>query len=142
MLFRVASQVPRRGPTPVSSIPFTITSRSFHLSRSRAGNTPPLPPFVRTRNPKGKLNNDHELIWDDRVAAETCLDLDALHISTGEAVKMWAGALLTLTGLYQLCKFINPSSYKVAVPVGETLPPVGLDFIDKKGEGSETEEEE
>ena len=104
--------------------------QNFTTSVSRKGSTPPLPPFVRTRNPKSKLNNDHELIWDDRVAAETCLDLDALHISTGEAFSMWAGALLALTGLYQFCKYMDPPSYKAAVSVGETLPPVGLDFID------------
>ena len=116
--------------------------RNFTTSLSRKGATPPLPPFVRTRNPKSKLNNDHELIWDDRVAAETCLDIDALHISTGEAVTMWAGAILGLTGLYQFCKYMDPPSYKAAVSVGDTLPPVGLDFIDGKSAHADDDSEE
>jgi hypothetical protein len=34
--------------------------------------------------PEGPLFEEHELIWDDRVAAEMCLDFDASFVPTGE----------------------------------------------------------
>ena len=34
--------------------------------------------------PEGPLYEEHELIWDDRVAAEMCLDFDASFVPTGE----------------------------------------------------------
>lgn len=45
---------------------------------------PPLQPFKRTAMPEGPLFEEHELIWDDRVAAEMCLDFDASFVPTGE----------------------------------------------------------
>lgn len=32
----------------------------------------------------GQLVEDHELIWDDRVAAETCIDFDASFVPKSE----------------------------------------------------------
>lgn len=34
--------------------------------------------------PEGPLFEEHELIWDDRVAAEMCLDFDASFVPKGE----------------------------------------------------------
>lgn len=31
-----------------------------------------------------QLYEEHELIWDDRVAAEMCMDFDASFVPTGE----------------------------------------------------------
>jgi len=34
--------------------------------------------------PEGPLYEEHELIWDDRVAAEMCIDFDASFVPTRE----------------------------------------------------------
>ena len=68
------------------------SSSSFHLPQNPTQNPggggghhgPPLQPFKRTAMPEGPLFEEHELIWDDRVAAEMCLDFDASFVPTGE----------------------------------------------------------
>ena len=45
----------------------------------------------RALAPSGPLHEEHELIWDDGVAAETCLDFDAPHIGKWEGLMWWLG---------------------------------------------------
>lgn len=46
-------------------------------------------PFVRYPAPSRPLNEEHELIWDDGVAPETCIDFDAPHMSKNEGLQWW-----------------------------------------------------
>ena len=48
-------------------------------------------PFARSRAPNSRVHEEHELVWDDGVAAETALDFDASHISSGLGLAMWLG---------------------------------------------------
>ena len=64
--------------------------RAYSQSLPALGGGGPIPaPFVRTPAPSRQLNEDHELIWDDGVAAETCIDFDAPHLSKNEGAQWW-----------------------------------------------------
>jgi hypothetical protein len=65
-------------------------ARAYSTTIPALGGGGPTPaPFTRTPAPTRQLNEDHELIWDDGVAAETCIDFDAPHISQGEGAQWW-----------------------------------------------------
>jgi hypothetical protein len=74
-----------------------MTSKMFSLARRASTYRSTLPvlggpipaPFARTAAPTRQLNEDHELIWDDGVAAESCIDFDAPHLSKNEGAQWW-----------------------------------------------------
>ena len=67
----------------------SLARRSYSTTFPALGGGPIPAPFVRTPAPTRQLNEDHELIWDDGVAAETCLDFDAPHVSSSEGAQWW-----------------------------------------------------
>lgn len=103
-----------------------------------------------------QLDENHELVWDDGVAPETCLDFDAPHMSTSTAFAWWAGGLLFFASAFGLVSLSDPESRRVAVPRSVTLPPTAFDprdiyadrngaataDSDDSGEGEEEEEDE
>ena len=64
------------------------------------GSAPAPPPFVRLRKPNEKLNTEHELLWDDGVAPELCIDFDASHVTAWEGAKMWMMGLGFFASLF------------------------------------------
>ena len=65
-------------------------SSTYRSTLPVLGGGGPIPaPFARTAAPTRQLNEDHELIWDDGVAAETCIDFDAPHLSKNEGAQWW-----------------------------------------------------
>ncbi|KAJ8602074.1 hypothetical protein CTAYLR_001612 [Chrysophaeum taylorii] len=84
------------------------TFRAAAVSRGGGGHGPPPPAFARTLPPNGPLPEDHDLIWDDGVAAEPCLDFDAPHISKEEGLAWFLGGLGFFFSFYQLIKFSDP----------------------------------
>ena len=52
---------------------------------TRGGGPVPVPaPFARLSKPTRPLTEEHELIWDDGVAPETCIDFDVPNYSRSE----------------------------------------------------------
>ena len=94
---------------------------AFHASAvARAGDggfvkSPP-PPMVRYQPPNYRLEEQHDLVWDDGVAAETILDFDSPNISTAEAVGMWLGAFGCLYLVYLAIKLYDPASKNPVYP--------------------------
>lgn len=84
--------------------------------RTRGGghDSPPLPPFARTQQPSGPLPEEYELVWDDSVSAETCLDFDAQNYSRAEGVKWWLGGLLFFFSVFQLASMMVPEEPAVS----------------------------
>eukprot|EP00613_Pedinella_sp_CCMP2098_P012117 CAMPEP_0171648306 /NCGR_PEP_ID=MMETSP0990-20121206/36030_1 /TAXON_ID=483369 /ORGANISM="non described non described, Strain CCMP2098" /LENGTH=137 /DNA_ID=CAMNT_0012225809 /DNA_START=22 /DNA_END=435 /DNA_ORIENTATION=+ len=76
------------------------------------------PPFARTPVPTQPLHEEHELIWDDGVAAETCLDFDAVHISSSEGLKWWIGGFAFFFSIFTVAGFTNPAAQNPAVARG------------------------
>ena len=57
-----------------------VLRRGSAVARRRGGGGAVQPPFARTQTPTTRLHEEHELIWDDGVAAETCIDFDCAHL--------------------------------------------------------------
>lgn len=55
-----------------------------------------------------QLPEEVELIWDDSVAPETALDLDAPHVSTKEVLTMFVGAFVFFGTLYAAVAWSDP----------------------------------
>ena len=51
---------------------------------------PMMPPFARLRPETAKHSEDIELVWDDSVAPETCIDFDAPHWSFQKSISFQA----------------------------------------------------
>eukprot|EP00624_Nannochloropsis_granulata_P006285 evm.model.NODE_4642_length_71726_cov_21.816496.19 len=95
--------------------------------------------------PEGPLFEEHELIWDDRVAAEMCLDFDASFVPKGEALRWWLGGFGFFFSLLGLVYLTDPGAANPCVNKTETMPDLGLSFIQTGGSpaaGEEAEEEE
>ena len=58
------------------------------------------PPLYRRPLPNRALPGEDELIWNDRVAPETALDLDAPHISPLEGLVFWLGGFAFFYSVY------------------------------------------
>mmetsp|Transcript_10471 Transcript_10471/g.24337 ORF Transcript_10471/g.24337 Transcript_10471/m.24337 type:complete len:145 (+) Transcript_10471:44-478(+) len=74
------------------------------------------PPFARTPVATEPLHEEHELIWDDGVAAETALDFDAQHISKIEGLKMFLGGFAFFFTLFVGASLTDPEGQRQAVP--------------------------
>ena len=72
-----------------SAVRGAAMARRLPLRGAGRGGAAPPPPFVRLRKPNEKLNAEHELLWDDGVAPELCIDFDASHVPAWEGAKMW-----------------------------------------------------
>lgn len=73
------------------------------------------------------MNENHELVWNDGVAPEVCLDFDAPNVSMGEAFAWWSGGLAFFAAVFGLVALSNPESKREAVPRTATLPPTAYD---------------
>ena len=63
-----------------TSLPVLQTS-----TRAMGGGAAPTPaPFARMAKPTRPLTEEHELIWDDGVAPETCIDFDVPNYTRNE----------------------------------------------------------
>ena len=88
------------------------------------GGGPPHPPFQRTKAPEYRLVEEHELVWDDGVAAETCLDFDAAHVDNG--LLWWLGGFGFFTGLATLIAIYSPKRFNQVTPRTDLVDPIEL----------------
>ena len=58
-----------------------------------------------------------ELVWNDGVAPEACLDFDAPHISKWTALAWWVGAFVFLYANYKLITLFDVQNWKKTVRV-------------------------
>mmetsp|Transcript_14541 Transcript_14541/g.21445 ORF Transcript_14541/g.21445 Transcript_14541/m.21445 type:complete len:125 (-) Transcript_14541:54-428(-) len=110
-------------------------ARASSSSIQRGGASPPLPPFQRLPTPSQPLVENHDIIFDDGVAPELALDFDCPHISSGEAVTTWAGALTGVFLFYQWVKSTDPEGQNPAVNrkvnLVHPVPKKGKEFFEK-----------
>ena len=64
-----------------------------------------------------------ELIWDDSVAPETCIDFDAPHVSTQEVLATFLGAFGFFFGLYSLISYGDPAKANPVATRHHVIPP-------------------
>ena len=76
------------------------------------------PPLQRLPLPNRPLPEEDELIWNDRVAPETALDLDAPHVSPLEGLLMWLGGFAFFFGVYQYAVSTSHPANKPTVSGG------------------------
>lgn len=91
------------------------------------------------------MPEENELVWDDSVAPETCVDFDAPHVPTSEVFMMIAGAFAALFGIYSFVEYYdaratNPVATRSAV-LSEKALRTHLGLSDSE-DGQEEEEEE
>ena len=63
------------------------------------------------------------MIWDDNVAPETCLDIDAPHVSTSEVLATFFGAFAFFFGLYSFVSLTDPVKANPVAPRRAVIPP-------------------
>ena len=73
------------------------------------------PPLYRLPLPNRALPEEDELIWNDRVAPETALDLDAPHISPLEGLVLWLGGFAFFYSVYLYAASTDHPSNKPTV---------------------------
>uniref|UniRef100_A0A7S2V6V6 Uncharacterized protein n=1 Tax=Fibrocapsa japonica TaxID=94617 RepID=A0A7S2V6V6_9STRA len=83
-------------------------------------------PFQRLPPPTAPLDENSELIWDDGVAPETCLDFECEEVSTTEAVLSLLGGFALFGTVYTLVKWSDPASKKTTASRIHSLPFDGL----------------
>jgi hypothetical protein len=88
------------------------------------GGGPPHPPFQRTRAPDYRLTEEHELVWDDGVAAETCLDFDAAHADNG--LLWWFGGFGFFGALATFIAVYSPKRLNQVTPRTDLYDPVAV----------------
>ncbi len=101
-------------------------------------------PFARLRPPTGRVPEEIELIWDDSVAPETCIDIDAPHVSTQEVVGVFLAAIGFFVGLYTLVSLSDPVGANPVATRHHVIPPnmLSLSLALKTSDGEHEEEEE
>ena len=106
---------------------------------------PMMPPFARLEPPKGKLTEEVELVWDDTVAPETCIDFDAPHVESNEMFGMMLAGFGFFGTLYLLVSLSDPEGSNPVAPRATVIPHNlmrGALGITVDGEEEEEEEEE
>jgi hypothetical protein len=73
-----------------------------------------------------QLPEEVELVWDDNVAPETCLDFDAPHVSTQEVLTTFVAAFGFFFGLYTLISLTDPVGSNPVAPRSSVIPFDGL----------------
>lgn len=87
-----------------------------------------------------------ELVWDDTVAPETCIDLDAPHVSTQEVLAMFFGAFAFFGSLYGLVYLSDPVSSNPVATRANVIPhsllrkELGLPVKEEEGDGDADDE--
>jgi hypothetical protein len=66
-------------------------------------------------SPVAQLHEENELIWNDGVAPEACLDFDAPHYTSAGGLFMWAGAFFSLYLVYKLYGTVDWNTKRKAV---------------------------
>ncbi|KAJ1446722.1 hypothetical protein M885DRAFT_577194 [Pelagophyceae sp. CCMP2097] len=108
----------------------------------------PQPPYIRAKPPQGRLQSaasrilagtewrheEHDLVWDDGVAAETCIDFDAPHARPSfffrerrrVALAALCAALSCFGIVYQIIKWSDPQGINPAYrrKVGRDVLPI------------------
>mmetsp|Transcript_39641 Transcript_39641/g.40407 ORF Transcript_39641/g.40407 Transcript_39641/m.40407 type:complete len:135 (+) Transcript_39641:65-469(+) len=132
----------------MASIRRIISRRSLMqtgLSMIKGGggghHAPALPPFARLAPPSGTIPNEVELVWDDHVAPETCIDFDAPNVSGKQAWGSLLAVFAGLAGLFALISISDPAGNCPVAPRSTVIPFDGLKY-ELTGEGGDAEEEE
>eukprot|EP00941_MAST-03F_sp_MAST-3F-sp1_P002554 g2554.t1 len=94
--------------------------RSFAAMRGAGGHMQP--PFVQRAAVYDTMPEGDELVWDDGVAPETCLDFDAEHISSGQAWGALLGSFVFFGALYSYQSAKDPEAMR---PTADRVMPYG-----------------
>lgn len=62
------------------------------------------------------MNEETELVWDDSVAPETCVDFDAQHVSSDKVFRSFLTAFGCIFLLYGIISISDPSSSNPVAP--------------------------
>mmetsp|Transcript_23767 Transcript_23767/g.31061 ORF Transcript_23767/g.31061 Transcript_23767/m.31061 type:complete len:140 (+) Transcript_23767:45-464(+) len=103
----------------------TVASRVGRFGMVRGGGVGDRP-FARTAVPVAQLTEEHELVWDDGVAAETCLDFDTPDVPSHVALAWLAGGFGFFATVGTLVSFSDPAGKCTTAPRATALPFDGL----------------
>ena len=117
---RPAPRTMRRSAVPAAARPSAAPARRM----GGGGGGPPHPPFQRTKAPEYRLVEEHELVWDDGVAAETCLDFDAAHVDNG--LLQFMGGFGFFAALATFIAIYSPKRLNQVTPRTDLVDPVAL----------------
>ena len=70
-----------------------------------------------------QLPEEIELVWDDSVAPETCIDFDAPHVSSQEVIGAFLAAVTFFLGLYTFVSWSDPVAANPVATRSSVIPP-------------------
>ena len=82
------------------------------------------PPFVQRAAAYDTLPEHDELVWDDGVAPETCLDFDAAHVDNG--LLQFMGGFGFFAALATFIAIYSPKRLNQVTPRTDLVDPVAL----------------
>uniref|UniRef100_A0A6V1PJS4 Uncharacterized protein n=1 Tax=Heterosigma akashiwo TaxID=2829 RepID=A0A6V1PJS4_HETAK len=118
----------------------TVASRAGRLSVLRGGGVGDRP-FARTIAPVSKLHEEHELVWDDGVAAEACLDFDVPEVPSHKGLAWLMGGFGFFGTVMGLVSLSDPAAKCTTAPRSTVLPFNGLK-VELGGQPCDTENED
>ena len=89
-----------------------------------------------------KLPEEVELVWDDSVAPETCIDFEAPHVDTSDVLKGMLGGALFFAGLFGYVVWSDPEGSNPVATRSSVIPFDGLRRENGFEEAEDTEESE
>ena len=95
-----------------------------------------------------QLPEEVELVWDDGVAPETCIDFDASFVSNTEVYSTFFGALGVIGLLFGFCKVLESMHISPVAPRSEVIPPnvvelfLGLSLVDHNDDDNDEDDDE
>lgn len=92
--------------------------------RGGAATLPP-PPFARLPTPTQKIPENAELVWNDGVAPELCIDFDAQHITRQDGLKRWLMGIAFFPIFMGVVALSDPEGLRVAVRHIDDSPLLG-----------------
>merc|ERR1719263_2114585 len=87
-----------------------------------------MPPFARLAPPTETIPEEVELVWDDSVAPETCIDLDAPQMSGTTVVWSMFAVTVAFSGLYAYVVMSDPEGSNPVARRAAVIPHDGLKY--------------
>ena len=85
------------------------------MLRGGGGHGVPPPPFARLPQETQPLLEETELVWNDGVAPELCIDFDAQHFTKTQGLLCFLGGFAFFGTFGALVSFSGPSKTRCAV---------------------------
>mmetsp|Transcript_322 Transcript_322/g.309 ORF Transcript_322/g.309 Transcript_322/m.309 type:complete len:125 (-) Transcript_322:41-415(-) len=114
-----------------------LVNKAIGIRRGGDGHHGPrMLPFARLAPPTEQLPIDADLVWDDGVAPETCVDIELPNVPTSQVLISQLCGILFFLGVYGIAVLVDPANRRPVAPIILALPSKEeMMFDDNHGRG-------